>query len=88
MHLSVIFFICISFVVQRPWVPLTIPEVCPQTDLSPYDYIYCEFCFDSETNTTDEEMAKVYKKWPIKTLTNDVDLESPPMDSSIFRYKL
>jgi hypothetical protein len=44
------------------WDPVHIPHPCPQTSISPYDYIYAEYRYDSLLNNTREDLINVYKR--------------------------
>lgn len=71
---------------SRPWVPVEIPETNhPQTDLSPYEYIYCRFEFDSDTNDTASHMKGLYKEYNSAVYENAQDAEHPVVARNIFR---
>jgi len=55
---------------SRPWVPVEIPETGnPQTDMSPYEYIYCRYEYDEETFTTKTNLKGIYKEYNAPSMT-------------------
>lgn len=81
---AVLSVIAVLAFVQKLWTPLNIPETSPQTTISPWEYIYCEFDFDSETRTTSAKMADLYTKWALTPIQKKDD-SLPPTVYSIFR---
>jgi hypothetical protein len=56
---------------SRPWVPVEIPETGnPQTDISPYDYIYCRYEYDEETFTTKTNLKGIYREYHAPTVNS------------------
>jgi hypothetical protein len=49
---------------QGLWDPLKIPDVCEETHLDPYEFIYARYEFDPTTQRTNAAMIQLYKKWP------------------------
>jgi hypothetical protein len=49
---------------QGLWDPLKIPDVCEETHLDPYEFIYARYEFDPSTQRTNAAMIQLYKKWP------------------------
>lgn len=64
--------LCAHFLLlQGFWDPLKIPEVCEETHLNPYEFIYARYEFDSDTQRTSADMIHLYKKWPRLALSDE-----------------
>jgi len=69
---------------KRSWVPLNIPETGnPQTDINPYDFIYCKYDFDTEALDTSEEIRGIFKEY--STSMYESDPNAVPGRPSVFR---
>lgn len=56
---------------SRPWVPLEVPETGnPQTDINPYDFIYCRYEYDEDTLTTKTNLKGIYKEYNQPTMSS------------------
>ena len=56
---------------QGFWDPLKIPDICEETHLDPYEFIYARYEFDDETQRTSPDLIHLYKKWPRLQLAPD-----------------
>jgi hypothetical protein len=62
---------------QGLWDPLKIPDVCEETHLDPYEFIYARYEFDDETQRTSPALINLYKKWPRLQLSPEVSNVCP-----------